>query len=544
MASEHYQVVGQNNRNTLIQSKRVAPYHEDLTRVQVFEPSSVSPGQYSKIKLDFKHAMDRELILNDIRLCFSLDFSARKEKVGKVLAVRGTDLIRELVVKINEDIIFKSDKRYELSMLWEMNNHKTGGEPGHVDNAFLLNYGNIPAGLGHQLHWKAADSSFTDYIDLTNATSGQLFEDLNLVTQTGMERHDGLPRLVYDDTPTTPYAFRFSISLNQLIGPVFHRLHMRRIEYVQIEIMFEPWVSNKDAQQFILFKKCPVLDGTTTVVHPWSVAKITNLEVRQFRTTLLDGIQGFTLPDNRMLSWLMHRYTKREYTWDMANTTYLDIQLHDWEIRTNIVRVWWMLAPRIPAGNDSNGFANFGEPCYYENMYAVEVRWKNDKVLDLENTFDVYRHYILSDNKRYGFQDPFVTFRRLRVPELLSSNVTETDDDITAYAWVGDMNYGKDAASKKLNVGRYRYEFPIYHVDLNMNVQHGVPGAELISGIVNDTSDYVIRIKRPTDRANFRFKTAQTIWVFLEYQTLVNLAAGSNQFNRGSQVITKQLNPQ
>lgn len=540
--TEHYQVVGQNNRNALVQSKRVAPYHEDLTKVQPFEPSSISPGQYTKIKLDFKHAMDREIILNDIRLNFNVDFSARAS-VGKVYAVRGTDLIRELVVKINEDIVFKTDKRLELSMLWEMNNHKTGGTPSKVNHAFLLNYGNIPSGLGHNFFFKSSDNTF--YLDLEAGTysdpSTGPFADTKKVTQVGLERHDNLLRLIYDDTPNPDYSFKFSISLNQLLGPIFHRLHLRRIEYIQLELMFEPWVSTTDAQNFLLFKKPPV-DGTNTI-HPYSVAKFTNLEVRQYRTTLLDGISGFTLPDNRMLSWLMHRYTRREYTWDFSSSgpTFLDIQLHDWEIRTNIVRMWWMLEP-TRVGSDTNGYKCFGDQLLgAENMYAVEIRWKNDVVLDLASTFDVYRHYILSDNKRYGFEDPFVTFSKLCAPYQTSdmSVIPNMDGQKLMHSWAEDSDL-----DRKEIVGGLRYEFPIYHVDLNMNVQHAVPGTELIGGIVNDTSDYVIRIKRPTDKSAFINSTTKTVWVFLEYQTLVNLAAGSNQFNRGSQLITKQLNPQ
>lgn len=551
MASEHYQVVGQNNRNALVQSKRVAPYHEDLTKVQVFEPSSVAPGQYSKIKLDFKHAMDRELILNDIRLEFQLDFSKRGvNKVGRVYAVRGTDLIRELVIKINEDIIFKSDKRYELSMLWEMNNHKTGGDQSETHNAFLLNYGNIPSGIGSSLHFKTADNTYYDLPNYSDIPNTSPFGSREALTQVGFERHDGFVRLVYDDSESPTYAYRFSISLNQLIGPVFHRLHMRRIEFVQIEVMFEPFVSTQDTAQFLLFKKVPTLDGATTVSHPWSVASITNLQIRQYRTTLLDGIQGFTLPDNRMLSWLMHRYTRREYQWNFDTSTFLDIQLHDWEIRTNIVRVWWMLAPitkGTPSGSTFvNGFCNFGEPSRFDNIYAVEVRWKNDVVLDLATTFDVYRHYTLSDNKRYGSQDPFMKFRRLVVRNpATDNNVLQPDQEMPYYSYVDETNVSSSGPSySKSLIGRYVYEFPIYHVDLNMNIQHAVPGTELIGGIVNDTSDYVIRIKRPTDRPAFINSGTQTLWVFLEYQTLVNLAAGSNQFNRGSQIVTKQLNPQ
>ena len=72
---DHYNVVGQNNRNMLVQSKPLAPFHEDITKRQVFDPSSVRPGETTKIKIDFKYAMDRELIMNDMRLIFALDLS-------------------------------------------------------------------------------------------------------------------------------------------------------------------------------------------------------------------------------------------------------------------------------------------------------------------------------------------------------------------------------------------------------------------------------------------------------------------------------------
>ena len=100
-------------------------------------------------------------------------------------------------------------------------------------------------------------------------------------------------------------------------------------------------------------------------------------------------------------------------------------------------------------------------------------------------------------------------------------------------------------------IGKLHYENPIYFVDLSMNIHHGVFGAETIGGIVNDTSDYVVRIKKAVDDDDFQptpggyqHAGSRTLYVWIEYQTLVNLAAGSNQFNRGSQTITKQLNVQ
>lgn len=547
--SEHYQVVGQNNRNTLVQSKRLAPYHEDLTRKQPFEPSSVNPGQYTKIKLDFKHAHDREIILNDIRLRFQVDFSARAN-VGRVWCARGTDLIREMVVKVNEDIVFKCDKKGELTMLWLMNNHRTAGEPEQVHNAMMLNHGIIPSGHPPRFYRDDVTEQHYDKNDDTNdvlATSdATTWKDVELWSSAGEERWDGAPRLIYMDKAGTynvnpPYMFQFDMSLNQLVGPIFHRLHLRRIEFVQIELMFEPWVSTEETQNFLLFSlppTGPAMDGT--LKHPYSVARITNLEIQQYRTTLLDGVNGFTLPDNRMLSWLMHRFSRREYTFNFDTQTSIDIQLHDWEIRTNIIRVWWMLAP--PAGSNSdNRYYPFAEPCEgYDYLSGVEILWKNDSVLNLENTFDVYRHYVLSENKRFGFADPYVRFARL-TPRRRNADDVEVDNQIEGYRWQG---VGDKGISVGATIGKFRYEVPIYHVDLNMNIQHAVPGSEIIGGIVNDTSDYVIRIKRLSDRNSFLHTGSRTLWVWIEYQTLVNLAGGSNQYDRGSQVITKQLNPQ
>lgn len=552
--SDFYQVVGINNRNSLVQSKRLAPYHEDLTKVQAFEPSAVNPGQYTKIKLDLKHATDREYILNDIRLRFTLDFSARPN-VGMVFATRGTDLIRELVVKINEDVVFKVDKKLELSMLWEMNNHKTVGSPDKCHNSYLMNYGIIPQGRSPPwFAYKAADKNyyFFDQVGWFEnnpaATGDQMVAAMaddprinrNWLTQPTLERYDGRPRLIYDDSTSPSYQFTFDISLNQLAGAIFHRLHLRRIEFIQLELMFEPWISLAETQNHLLFKNNPVINNGVAAVHPYSVVRFTNLEIRQYRTTVLDGINGFTLPDNRMLSWLMHRYSRREFTFDFSTQTQIDVQLHDWEIRTNITRLWWMLAPES-TDNSSNLYRPFGDPVEgYDSLFGVEILWKNDKVLDLATTFDVYRHYIMSENKRHGYEDPFVRFARLE-PVVTNADqyATEQDGKNKHYFWSRDTTVG----DSRMKVGHLWYEFPIYHVDFNMNVQAGSPGSEIIGGIVNDTSDYIVRLKRVSDRT-FTHTGSRTLWVWIEYDTLVNLAANSNQFQRGSQIVTKQLNLQ
>ena len=535
--SENFVVVGQNNRNALVQSKKLAPYHEDTTRKQPFEPARVAPGQYSKIKLDCKHAVDREIILNDLRLRFQLDLSGRAD-VGNVFAVRGTDLIRSLVIKINEDVIFQADKHRELTHLWLMNNHKLGGERKHVRDSYLLNAGIIPSGSSPSFFYKAADKTW--YTDSALTQTIDTAAKVTALTQPGLEVHDGLPRLVYSDVPTEKYKFRFDISLNELVGPIFPRFHLRRVEYIQIEIMFEPWVSTSQTQNFLLFAKDPV-SGTPALDHPYSKAYFENLEIVQYRTTLLDNIAGFTLPDTKMLSWLMHRYSRREYEVDFSKPeTQVDIQLHDWEIRTNITRVYWMLAPKNPHA-DGNGFAPYAAPCEpYEQLTGVEILWKNDKVLDLDTFYQVYRHYVLSENKRHSLNDPYVDFQRL----LKSSPAARTvKNEKVYYTW--------DEEARDANkLWTEHYEMPIYHVDLNMNILSGVNGAEIIGGIVNDTSDYVIRLKRvlrddkETSPAAFTHasETARVLYVWIEYQTLVNLAAGSNQFNRASQVVTKQLN--
>jgi hypothetical protein len=557
--SDFYQVVGQNNRNTLVQSKRIAPYHEDKTKVQPFEPSSISPGQYSRIKIDMKHANDREIILNDLRLQFQLDMTARHlpgTPLGAVHAIRGTDLIRELVVKINEDIVFKVDKQGELSFMWEMNNHRMDGSPDHTHNAYLLNAGIIPPGRGCMLAQRpendfwytlVADTS----VDPSPATWTWMDETPNQLANSGDERHDGLPRLIaFHDI----YKCTFNMSLNSLVGPIFHKLHLRRIEYVQIEIMFEPFISYLETQKFLLFcaAPTPTVDGVQ-LAHPYSVAKYTNLQVQQYRTTLLDGINGFTLPDNRMLSWLMHRYTKRVYEFDY-DQGFIDIPLNDFEIRTNITRVLWMVEPVNQSVTGRNGFAPLAPATagYRAGLSACELRWKNDVVIDLDNSFDIRRHYILSDNKRYNFNDPYIHFQRLRTiypletyNPLGASNTSNNDGAIRSYNWIAGVSQGQTLFQRNIPIGQYRYEFPVYHLDLNMNIQSGAPGSEVIGGIVNDTSDYVLRIKKLQYKAGADWPVGKgKIWVFLEYQTLVNLSANSNQFSRGSQIVTKQLNPQ
>lgn len=571
-----YQVVGQNNRNLLVQSKRLAPYHEDDTRINVFEPNSIKPGDRAYIKLDCKHATDREIILNDIRLQFQLDFGARSptHKVGTVLALRGTDLIRELTVKINEDIVFTCNRRFDLSLLWEMNNHKMAGSPDVTHNAYLLTAGNIPAGRGQYLSPYTGTNikGWSNNHDGTASSSNPSTPIPSRIFP-GDERHDGLPRIIYSDSGAlaTPYMFPFSISLNQLIGPIFNRLHLRRIEFIQIEVVFEPWLSREDCQQFLMFEQNPTVstaDGSA-LAHPYSVARFVNLQIQQWRTTLLDGVSGFTLPDNRMLSWLMHRFTRREFNFDFTKG-FLDVQLHDFEIRTNIVRIWWMWAPKSSHPTTKatdNAFEGLGWGAYhgYDTYFGCELLWKNDKVLDLDSTFDAQRHYIESDNKRYGFGDPFVRYARLRNPDNLLGDpnkpvlglgnwghdhpdgIMEVDNGIRYYC---GYNVGTPPAntapfaSMNLPLGSFRYEFPIYHVDLNMNIKAGAPGAELIGGIVNDTADYVLRIKKISDQPARQTTGSRVLWVMLEYQTLVNLAANSNQFRRESQIVTKQLNPQ
>ena len=539
---ELYQVVGQNNRNILVQSKRVAPYHEDLTRITTFENSSVQPGELTTLRLDLKHATDRELILNDLRLRFKVDFSARSAAslVQGVCVTRMTDLIRELRIKINEDEVFKVDRQGELSLLWEMNNHYTGGKQKEISDSVLMNHGNIPSGRAVSLYPDNATTPVNWYYTSAKSYTDAAPENSpGFYTVTGEERHDGFPRLIFDDRnyPTSTYMYQADISLNQLVGPIFHKLHLRRIEFVQIEIRFEPWVSAQETQKFCLFTKHPTVSGTAA--HPYSVVRFTNLEVQQYRTTLLDGICGFTLPDNRMLSWLMHRFTWRDYPINMTTTNTFDIQLHDFELRTNIVRVWWTILSETDG--TKNTYAPLLPPGKFTNLYGVELLWQNDKVLDLDTYYQVQRHYILSHNKRYGVDEPYMKCYRLQdngynriTPSTTTLPRLGVDQECPFYSW-DCAHVFNDVAKKDLAY----YEIPMYYVDLNMNIQVGCPGAEHIGGIVNDTSNYVVRLKKCTmDGVGGNV----TLRVFLEYQTMVNLSAGSNQFNRGSQVITKQLN--
>lgn len=549
---ELYQVVGQNNRNILVQSKRVAPYHEDLTRVTTFENSSLNPGELATLRLDLKHATDRELILNDLRLRFKVDFSARTAagKVQAVLATRMTDFIRELRIKINEDEVFKVDRQGELSLLWEMNNHQATGMQSDVANSPLMCHGNIPSGKAPPLY---PDTTNVAAIKEWYFHSGKTYALHNLgvpywtfYTMCGEERHDGLPRIIFDDnnSPTETYIYQADISLNQLVGPIFQKLHLRRIEFIQIEIRFEPWVSAQETQKICMFMKDPTINGT--VAHPYSVVKFTGLEVQQYRTTLLDCCTtGFTLPDNRMLSWLMHRFTWRDYPLDLSKDS-MDIQLHDFEIRTNIVRVWWTVLPQTKSA--VNWYAPTLPPGHFGNYYGSEILWQNDKVLDLDDYYKVQRHYVLSHNKRYGVDEPFMKFYRLHPNTLMqvkndsTTAPTYDDGDVPFYTW--------DCGLAFVGTNNAYYEVPMYYVDLNMNIQVGCPGAEIIGGIVNDTANYVVRIKKIKTTTFGSMlgaipnldDTNLTLRVFLEYQTLVNLAAGSNQFARGSQVVTKQLN--
>lgn len=579
-----YTTVGQNNRNALVQCKRMAPYNEDLTWKQGFDQTSVAPGAWNRIRIDLKHSGDREMIINDMRMRFRLNFkNTSRTNVGNVFCARGTDLIRELRVKINEDTVFQCSEKDELSHLWLMNNHRLNGESQDVRHSFLTNYGVIPRGYSPSFYHNATtkcyylDSECKKYIDGKADTGVGIAE----VTQNGVEVHDGLPRLIYSDangtgsTPaSSPYMFTFDISLNQLIGPIFTRLHQRRIEYIQIEIRFQPWVSTSDTQDFLLFANDPtknVIHQTygeatpnatavaawTTATHPYQLASYDNMEINLFRSTFLDGVDGLTLPMTRMLSVLMHRYSRRQYTMNLgAAGNKLEIPLKDFELRSNITRMYWMLdTKQFNTTNKENYYYPPGEPCKgYEHLCGVEILWKNDKVLDLDTFFKVYRHYVLAENKRHGLGDPHIMFQKLCPLALSTNKDVIKDGERTYYTWDQDeRTLPSYTPGTTQQLWREHYEYPIYFVDFQMNIIAGVPGAEIIQGLINDTNDYVIRLKRVlpdvTDEANppdFRWKTltAAKINVFIEYQTLVNLAAGSNQFNRASQTVTKQLNVQ
>lgn len=575
-----YTTVGHNNRNALVQCKRMAPYNEDLTWKQGFDQTSVAPGAWNRIRIDLKHSGDREMVINDMRLRFRLNFkNTSRTNVGNVFCARGTDLIREFRVKVNEDTVFQCDDKDELSQLWLMNNHKLSGESQDVRHSFLTNYGVIPRGYSPSFYYDTSsksyylNSTFTKYIDGTNVTVDEL-------TQNGVEAHDGLPRLIYSDangtgaTPSTnPYYFNFDMSLNQLIGPLFTRLHQRRIEYIQIEIRFQPWISAMDTQDFLLFANNPLKNvvykayGTalaasdvaafTAADHPYSMAKYDNMEVVMFRSTFLDGVDGLTLPLTRMLSVLMHRYSRRQYTMDLSNPkNKLEIFLKDFELRSNITRIYWMLdTKQFNTTNKENYYYPPGEPCKgYEQLAGVEILWKNDTVLDLDTFFKVYRHYVLAENKRHGLADPHILFQKLCPLALSTSKNVNKEAEKTYYTWDEcERTLPSYTAGTDQELWKEHYEYPIYFVDFQMNILAGVPGAEIIQGLINDTNDYVIRLKRILPDIDyeaappaFRYSslTAAKINVFIEYQTLVNLAAGSNQFNRASQTITKQLNVQ
>lgn len=576
-----YTTVGQNNRNSLVQCKRMAPYNEDLTWKQGFDQTSVAPGAWNRIRMDLKHSGDREMVINDMRMRFRLNFKSSRTNVGAVYCARGTDLIRELRVKINEDVIFHSDDTDELSQLWLMNNHRLSGESEDVRHSYLTNYGVIPRGYSPSFFYDAVtksyylDSAFTKYVDGTNVTHNEL-------TQHGVEAHDGLPRLIYSDcngkgdAPTaTPYYFTFDISLNQLIGPIFTRLHQRRVEYIQIEVRFQPWVNQADTQDYLLFQNDPTksvvhqvwggaalnqaaADAFVAAAHPYSLANYDNMEINLFRSTYLDGVEGVTLPLTRMLSVLMHRYSKRQYSnIDLSKpATKLDIPLKDFELRSNITRLYWSLdTKQFNTASKANYYYPPGEPCKgYEQLFGVEVLWKNEKVLDLDTVFKVYRHYVLAENKRHGLGDPHLLQQKLLPLALSTSKNLNKGKEKTYYTWDEcERTIPSTVAGTDQTVWTEHYENPVYFVDFQMNILAGVPGAEIIQGLINDTNDYVIRLKRVLpDDANaasppaFRHTglTAAKLNVFIEYQTLVNLAAGSNQFNRASQTVTKQLNVQ
>ena len=496
--------IGLNNAYKVGRYSKPRPFHEDVNnKDQPFEPSAVRPGQTTRIRVDFKHGAGREVVLNDIMLCFKVKCPTA---AGRALVCRGTDLIRELVIKFNNDEVFKVDKQSELSLMWELN---TVGKLNLEDarDSTIYVKGNVPKGKGMRL------DQMEHLGDNATAAANTVVQAATLPLD---EQLDGLPRLIWSDTPS--YQYEFAIPLSQLTDGMFHRFHMRRIEYLNIEIMFEPSIDLANSQKFIYFK-----EQTATDNH-WGDTIIEDLKITQYRSTYIGCMPPIVQP-HLALTWMNHFYSKREYQVDLTTETSWDIRLNDWEVRKNISRIYWMLAPRT---NASGLFTNF-TPWHAgpsEPIAGCVLKWKNDEVIELNTTYDVYRHYIHSWNKRTHSGDPHKSF-----PRILPRNHT-------------DLWYTRTTASPSPTTSHPTadlYDTRIYWVDLNMNTRSDPPGHKIVEGITNDTSDYVLTIKKLDDQ-EFTLPDQRTLWVWLEYPKGVQLAGGSDFARKESQTVTTYFN--
>ena len=496
MTTNNIEQLGVNNTYTIVRYTRPRPYHEDTTsNAQPFEPSAVRPGQLTRIRIDLKHGSGREVVLNEILLCFRLKCPAACKRA---YIVRATDLIRELVVKFNDDEVFKVDKSGELSLMWELAvpGKLSLTEPGHDDSSSFVR-GNIPTGR-----------SLDEKADFAKVSLNQ-----SLWTRPLDEKFDGKPRLVWSEEPS--YVMDFEIPLSQLTDGIFHKFHARRLEYLCLEIMFEPYVSLADSQRFIKFEDTQANDH-------WGNTVITDLKVKQYRSTYLANccvppVVSAHLP----LMWVHYFMSKRTYQVDLDIETSWDIKLNDWEIRHNVNRIYWMLAPMDPA-ND-NDFVPLGSGPH-EPIAGAVLRWKNDEVIELHNTYDVYRHYLHAQNKRTHHGDPHREF-----PQLFPYKHN---------SWGDEYVLNQPVASHQDADG---YALPIFFVDLNMNTRSNPSGTRVNEGITNDTSDYSLTIKKLDDQ-EYRVKGKRTLWVWLEYPKGVSLAAHSNFSNKASQKVSTFFN--
>ena len=502
------QVVGTNNAYQTVRYNKSRPLHESHGRDNetLAEPSILRPGQRTKVKLDLLHSGGREVVINDLRLRWKLKCP---EAAQVAWLTRGTDLIRYLCIKMNNQVVYETDVKGMCSLLWESNvTERLNLEDQERSGPYFD--GNIPDGLGVRNTFDASLLSAQDVVD--NHT--RPFENAL----------DYQMRPVWCANPG--YAFDFSLNLSQIVDGLFTRFHSRRIETIEIGVEFNGFVSNTDSQSFIYFK-----GGNESGF--WGDTEIHDVRVQLWKSTFLSGgVPPPVINQSIPLLWTWFGYSRREYPVDLTNESQWRISLSDWEVRSNISRVCWMLAPADIDGayTADTAYCPMLAGPHDPSMAGAVLKWRNDEVLELLDSKDVNRHYSCWYGKRSGAFDPRKIFPKLMHggSKLMYDTVR---DDVRA-------QNGDPLSYSNTHPQANRFDMPWHFIEFNSNTKAESNKSRLIEGISNHTSDYQLIIKRLSD-VPIKEGGERTLWVWLEYCHGAELNGGSDFTNKASQVITK-----
>ena len=385
------QVVGTNNAYQTVRYNKSRPLHEVHGRDNetLAEPSVLRPGQRTKVELDLLHSGGREVIINDLRLKWKLKCPDHAEHAW---LTRGTDLIRYLSIKLNNQTVFETDVKGMCSLLWEANVTERLNLEDHERSGPYYE-GVIPDGLGVRNTFDASILAAQNVADIH--------------TRPFESKLDYQLRPVWSANPG--YAYDFSLNLSQVCDGLFTRFHSRRVETVEMSVEFNGFVSYSDTQSFIYFK------GGNESGY-WADTEIQDVRVQLWKSTFLSGgVPPPVVAQSVPLLWTWFGYSRREYPVNLTNDTQWQISLSDWEVRQNISRVCWMLAHAdvdVNYTSDTAYCPMLAGP-HDPSMAAAVLKWRNDEVLELLNSKDVHRHYSCWYGKRSGSFDPRKIFPKV-----------------------------------------------------------------------------------------------------------------------------------